>query len=61
MEKKITEAQEKAIKNYRKNNPEKTRYYSYRSTTRTFINKYSTLEDLKELETLIVKRKEEIK
>ena len=24
MEKKITEAQEKAIKNYRKNNPEKT-------------------------------------
>ncbi|MDK4479927.1 hypothetical protein MWG07_00355 [Fusobacterium necrophorum] len=60
MEKKITEAQEKAIKNYRKKNPEKTRYYSYRSTMRTFINKYSTLEDLKEIEELIKKRKEEI-
>lgn len=57
MTKKISEAQENAIKNYRKKNPEKTRYYSYRSTTRTFINNYSTLEDLQELEKLIEERK----
>ncbi|MCF0163249.1 MAG: hypothetical protein HUJ88_11825 [Fusobacterium necrophorum] len=60
MEKKITEAQEKAIKNYRKKNPEKTRYYSYRSTMRTFINKYSTLEDLEEIQKLILDRKKEL-
>ena len=60
MEKKISTAQENAIKNYRKKNPEKTRYYSYRSTSRTFINNYSTLEDLEEFEELIRKRKEEL-
>lgn len=61
MAKKITEAQENAIKNYRKKNPEKTRYYSYRSTSRTFINNYSTLEDLEELKSLIDNREKEIK
>lgn len=60
MEKKISTAQENAIKNYRKKNPEKTRYYSYRSTSRTFINNYSTLEDLEEFLGLIEKRKKEL-
>ena len=33
---------------------------SYRSTSRTFINNYSTLEDLEEFEELIRKRREEL-
>lgn len=61
MENKTTEAQKDAIKAYRKRNPEKTRYYSYRSTARTFINNYSKEEDLKEFEELIKKRREVLK
>ena len=38
-------------------NREKRRYLSYRSTARTFINKYAELEDLKEIEELVEKRK----
>lgn len=53
---KLTEAQEKAMENYRKKNPEKVRYNSYRSTAKTFINNYSTLEDLEELKKLITER-----
>lgn len=59
-ETKTSQAQKDAIKAYRQRNPEKTRYYSYRSTSRTFINNYSTLEDLEEFEELIRKRKEEL-
>lgn len=58
---KLTEAQEKAMENYRKKNPEKMRYNSYRSTAKTFINNYSTLEDLEELRKLIDKREEVLK
>lgn len=61
MENKTSQAQKEAIKNYRKRNPEKTRYYSYRSTSRTFINKYSQLEDLEEFKELIAKREKELK
>lgn len=50
---KLTEAQEKAMRNYRKKNPEKVRYNSYRSTAKTFVNNYSSLEDLEELKNLI--------
>ena len=60
MENKTSKAQKEAIKAYRQRNPEKTRYYSYRSTSRTFINKYSTLEDLEEFEELIKKRRQEL-
>lgn len=38
-------------------NREKRRYLSYRSTARTFINNYAELEDLKEIEELVEKRK----
>lgn len=60
MENKTSEAQKEAIKAYRKRNPEKTRYYSYRSTTRTFIRNYSTLEDLEDLKKLIAEREEKL-
>lgn len=60
MENKTSKAQKEAIKAYRQRNPEKTRYYSYRSTSRTFINNYSTLKDLEEFEELIRKRREEL-
>ena len=59
-ESKTSQAQKDAIKAYRRRNPEKTRYYSYRSTSRTFINNYSRLEDLDEFEELIRKRREEL-
>ena len=59
-ETKTSQAQKEAIKAYRQRNPEKTRYYSYRSTSRTFINNYSTLEDLEEFLGLIEKRKKEL-
>lgn len=58
---KLTEAQEKAMRNYRKKNPEKVRYNSYRSTAKTFVNNYSSLEDLEELRKLIDKREELLK
>ena len=60
MENKTSKAQKEAIKAYRKRNPEKTRYYSYRSTTRTFIRNYSTLEDLEELEKIISERRKKL-
>ncbi|MFR4518409.1 MAG: hypothetical protein ACLUBL_02810 [Fusobacterium sp.] len=53
---KLTEAQEKAMQNYRKKNPEKMRYNSYKSTSKTFIRNYSTLEDLEELKKIILER-----
>ena len=42
-------------------NREKRRYLSYRSTTRTFINNHANLEDLKEIEELVKKRKNILK
>lgn len=57
---KLTEAQERAMKNYRKSNPEKARYNSYKGTAKTFIKNYATLEDLEELQELIKNRKENL-
>lgn len=54
---KLTEAQERAMKNYRKSNPEKARYNSYKGTAKTFIRNYATLEDLEEFKKLILERK----
>ena len=48
-------------KKWIENNREKRRYLSYRGTTRTFINKYAKLEDLKEIEELVEKRKNILK
>lgn len=57
---KLTEAQERAMRNYRKKNPEKTRYISYKGTAKTFIRNYATLEDLEELKELIQAREENL-
>lgn len=56
----LSEAQERAMRNYRKKNPEKTRYNSYKGTAKTFIRNYATLEDLEELKELMKTRKEEL-
>ena len=56
----LSEAQERAMKNYRKKNPEKTRYISYKGTAKTFIRNYATLEDLELLQELMETRKEEL-
>lgn len=47
----------KYIKKYRKNNPEKHKYYSYKATTKTFIRHHATSEELQELKGLIHKRR----
>ena len=57
---KLSEAQERAMRNYRKKNPEKTRYISYKGTAKTFIRNYATLEDLELLQELMEIRKEEL-
>ena len=56
----LSEAQERAMKNYRKKNPEKTRYNSYKGTAKTFIRNNATLEDLELLQELMETRKEEL-
>lgn len=55
-----TEAQKRATQAYREKNRVKTRIQSARSAAKTYINKYSTLEDLTELEQLIAQRKQEL-
>lgn len=56
----LSEAQERAMRNYRKKNPEKIRYNSYKGTAKTFIRNYATLEDLEELKELIQAREENL-
>lgn len=56
----ISEAQKKAKEKYRKKNPEKARYNSYKGTAKTFIRNYATLKDVEELQILLDERKEEI-
>ena len=46
---KTTAAQRKAVKNYKKRNPEQTKINSYKSSARTFVRHYATKEELKEL------------
>lgn len=58
---KLTEAQKRANKAYRERNREKTRIISLRSSARTFIRKYSDIDDLNELKELIKKRENELK
>ena len=48
------------MKNYRKSNPEKARYNSYKGTAKTFIRNYATLEDLELFQELMKTRKEEL-
>lgn len=46
---KTTEAQRRAVKNYKKRNREQTKINSYKSSARTFVRHYATREELKEL------------
>lgn len=54
---KVSEAQKRATQAYREKNREKTRIQSARSSAKTYIRKYATLEGLNELEQLIEERK----
>ncbi|UTR04683.1 hypothetical protein MM326_11075 [Alkalihalobacillus sp. LMS6] len=50
--------QTEANKKWQEKNRERTRYLSRRSTTRSFLRKDATIEDIKELEAIIKERKE---
>ncbi|WP_066925612.1 hypothetical protein [Murdochiella massiliensis] len=57
---KTSDAQKRAIEEYRKRNREKTRIDGYRRTARLFIRSHATEEDLQELEKLIKERRKMI-
>ena len=59
-EKKTSEAQEKAKKNWDAKNREYSSYLKSRSSARSFIRNKSTLEDLEELEQLIAERRKKL-
>lgn len=54
---KTSTAQKKATNRWRKNNPEKTKYINYKSTSRTFIREWANEDDLRELESIIKERR----
>ena len=56
----ISEARKKANKKWDDKNKERMKYLRYRSYTKTFINKLSTVEDLEKLSTLIEERRRKI-
>lgn len=60
MEKKTSEAQTKANKNWSEKNKEYSSYLKSRSSARSFIRNKATEEDLKELEQLIEERKKQL-
>lgn len=47
-------------KRWQSNNKERAKYLNYRSTSRSFVRKLATEEDLKELISLIEERSKEI-
>lgn len=55
-ESKMTEAQKKAQRNYNAKNREHRAYLRDRSSSRSFIRKRATREDLQELKHLIAER-----
>lgn len=55
-----TTAQNEANKRWAEKNKEHKKYLNYRSTSRSFIRKLATEEDLKELVNLIEERSKEI-
>ncbi|MDU2491187.1 MAG: hypothetical protein E7D27_11485 [Clostridium celatum] len=57
MNKKTSEAQTKANKNWAEKNREYSSYLRSRSSARSFIKNKATLEDLEELEQLILDRR----
>ena len=46
---KTSEAQRRAVKRYKKRNPERTRITRYRTNARTFARHYATKEDMENL------------
>ena len=59
-EKKVSEAQIKANKNWAEKNREYSSYLRSRSSARSFIRNKATLDDLEELEKLINERRKEL-
>lgn len=59
-DKKTSDAQLRATKNWQSKNKEHANYLKSRSSTRSFIKKKATLQDLEELEIAIKQRKMEI-
>lgn len=58
MEKKTSDAQVRASRNWEAKNPERKRYMSKKSTAKSFIKLDATLDDLNELKELIRVREE---
>lgn len=58
---KLTEARKKANKKWDENNKDRKNYIVKRSTTKNFILKSATEEDLKNIETYIIERKKRIR
>lgn len=60
-ENKTSQAQIKATQKWRENNREKARYNSSKSSTRSFIRKYSTIEDIVELREMLDEKEKQLK
>jgi hypothetical protein len=52
----VSEAQKEAKRRWRAKNSEKERYYSRKSTAKSFIREMATIDDLQELQEEISKR-----
>ena len=61
MERKTSDAQIKASRNWEQKNKEKAKIGSYKRTARLFVNKHYNQDDLDELKKLISQREEELK
>ncbi|MBS4770065.1 hypothetical protein KG090_02630 [Carnobacteriaceae bacterium zg-ZUI240] len=61
MEKKTSESQIKASRNWEKNNRERANYLANKRSARNFIKNKATQEDLNELKILIQEREEQLK
>ena len=58
---KLTEARKKVNKKWDENNKDRKNYIVKRSTTKNFILKSATEEDLKNIESYIIERKAKLK
>lgn len=56
-----TEAQIRASHKYLDKHPDKRRLYQYRSTAKTYIRKYASIEDLDDLQELIDQQREKLR
>ncbi|QNQ83765.1 hypothetical protein FP435_04570 [Lactobacillus sp. PV037] len=55
-----SDAQKRAVKNWKKKNKDKDNLYNYRSKAKKFIRDYMTIEDLKEFKKLIQDKEKEL-